>query len=96
MKQEFYLVEEIEMSSIPRWNKDRERINLVIRKFNDWQRVERFDEWGANVVLAEIDLLERALSEVMLCGDSPGWQMDIINTMRGHVTACIEGEVDET
>lgn len=92
MKQEFYLIEEVEYTSVPRWNKGRERLNLVIRKFNNWQRAERFDEWGANVVLAEIDLLERTLSEWSLYGDSPQWQTDIINTMRDHVRACIEGE----
>ena len=97
LKRKMYLIEEVEINTdIDWWNVNRKKLNNVIRKFNKWQTVDKFDEYEKDVVLAMIDSCRRIEGD----RDFSDWQYDILNDMENFInsvnTEQIENEDEET
>ena len=97
MSRKIYLIEEVEVNTnIDWWNVNREKLNNVIRKFNKWQTVDKFDEYEKDVVLAMIDSCRRIEGD----RDFSDWQYDILNDMENFInsvnTEQIENEDEKT
>jgi len=82
MTRKMYLIDEIEVdTNINWWNENRRKLNKVIRKFNNWQTVDKFDEYEKDVVLAMIDTCRRDGGDKSFSE----WQYDILNDMEKFI-----------
>ncbi|MBD8839446.1 hypothetical protein IFU39_16660 [Paenibacillus sp. CFBP 13594] len=83
----FKLIEELDTDTeIDWWNSNRERVNAVIRVFNDWQTVHRFDEWEGGVVIAKAEACERYGERY----DFSGWLYEILGDIKDFVKSSID------
>ncbi len=73
-----------ENTGISWWDENRKKLNELIRDFNDWQIVHRFDMWQLKVLEAKIDMVKKYHDEA---GDGcfSDWQLDIIKEMEDHI-----------
>jgi hypothetical protein len=77
-----YLMEETEPNTeISWWNTNREKLNSVIRSFNDWQIVHRFDDFQREVVKAKIDSCRRWGHN----NEFSDWQFDELREMEEFI-----------
>jgi len=82
MSKKMYLLEEIEVNTnIDWWNRNREKLNNVIRKYNNWQTIDKFDEHEKDVVLAMIDSCRRFGED----NEFSDWQFDILIDMKKFI-----------
>ncbi|WP_336761529.1 hypothetical protein [Paenibacillus sp. USHLN196] len=82
----FKLIEELDTDTdIDWWNSNRERVNLVIRSFNDWQTTHRFDDWEGKVVIAKAEACERYGERY----DFSSWQFEILDDIKEFVRSSI-------
>ena len=82
MKRKIYLIEEIEVNTdIDWWNRNREKLNNVIRKFNNWQTIDKFNEHEKDVVLAMIDSCRRFGED----NEFSDWKFDILIDMKKFI-----------
>ncbi|PZT57460.1 hypothetical protein [Paenibacillus silvae] len=78
----FKLIEELDTDTdIDWWNSNRERVNAVIRAFNDWQTIHRFDQWEGKVTIAKAEACERYGES----HDFSGWQYEILEEIKEFV-----------
>ncbi|WP_124115421.1 hypothetical protein [Paenibacillus xylanexedens] len=83
----FKLIEELDTDTgIDWWNSNRERVNVVIRSFNDWQITHRFDEWEGRVVIAKAEACERYGES----NDFSCWQYEILSDIKDFVRSNID------
>lgn len=73
-----------ENTGISWWDENRKKLNELIRDFNDWQIVHRFDMWQLKILEAKIDMVKRYSDEA---GDASfsEWQLDIIKEIEDHI-----------
>ncbi|PYE51597.1 hypothetical protein HUB98_06160 [Paenibacillus barcinonensis] len=85
----FKLIEELDTDTdIDWWNSNRERVNTVIRVFNDWQTIHRFDQWEGKVVIAKAEACERYGEQY----DFSRWQYEIL----GEIKEFVRNNIDDS
>ena len=76
-----FLEKSNENTSIGWYNINRNKVNLVIDKFHEWQLVDKFDAFQKEVLLGMI-MFTRKFGEEQ---DFSKWQFDILNEIEEHI-----------
>lgn len=78
-----YLIEELDVDTgIDWWDGNRRKLNSVIKMFNEWQTIHKFDEFEKEVVLAKINAVRK-----WGCGYNSfsDWELDLLNEMENYI-----------
>jgi hypothetical protein len=83
MRIKIKLIEPLETNTdVTWWNINRKRINKVIKLFNEWQTIHKFDDFEAKVVKAHIVSCRKLGSKEWFSS----WRFDLLNEMDNFIT----------